>query len=443
MLGVSPNTLRSWERRFGYPTPLRTAGGHRQFDLAEVEALRQAFEETHNVSSAISIARERGGGPVVARRACAPHCGASRSSRPIASSRRASPCARSSERSRRCCCRRSTALGARAGRGAVGRAGLRLALGNRLACRGQARRSATDARRGRADLRRQRPVRHRRAARPGARAVPAARGRAHADADRRPRRQPPGPRPARAERRDRRAHRAPRLARRAVAHRLPVAPRRRARRRRRLPRRAAERRRRDGSAAGRPARSARATCCSRASTTRDGAHARSPATLPPKRRLCGAERVRRGRYVARADDARARRPAGPSCPGVAAARRVLRAAPAERRPRARGPVGDRLLDARDPDDGRRRARAARPARAAAHVEGQRDRGRHDARGSRPRRPPAAAQRPPRSGVAITSRGSEIVDRLFPEHTERVAQAFAVLDEAEKRSLAQICRKLAA
>jgi DNA-binding transcriptional MerR regulator len=63
MLGVSPNTLRSWERRFGYPTPRRTAGGHRQFDLAEIEALRQAFEETHNVSSAVSIARERGSGP--------------------------------------------------------------------------------------------------------------------------------------------------------------------------------------------------------------------------------------------------------------------------------------------------------------------------------------------------------------------------------------------
>ncbi|MEA2194966.1 MAG: MerR family transcriptional regulator, light-induced transcriptional regulator [Solirubrobacteraceae bacterium] len=63
ILGVSPNTLRSWERRFGYPMPRRTAGGHRQFDLAEIEALRQAFEETHNVSSAISIARERGSGP--------------------------------------------------------------------------------------------------------------------------------------------------------------------------------------------------------------------------------------------------------------------------------------------------------------------------------------------------------------------------------------------
>jgi len=70
MLGVSPNTLRSWERRFGYPMPRRTAGGHRQFELAEIEALRQALEETHNVSSAISIARERGTGPSSPARLC-------------------------------------------------------------------------------------------------------------------------------------------------------------------------------------------------------------------------------------------------------------------------------------------------------------------------------------------------------------------------------------
>src|SRR4051812_28370757 len=68
MLGVSPNTLRSWERRFGYPTPRRTQGGHRQFELAEIEALRQAFAETQNISSAISIARERGEGPATPTR---------------------------------------------------------------------------------------------------------------------------------------------------------------------------------------------------------------------------------------------------------------------------------------------------------------------------------------------------------------------------------------
>ena len=68
MLGVSPNTLRSWERRFGFPTPRRTAGGHRQFDVRELEALRQAFEQTHNVSSAVRLARERGPGPASSRR---------------------------------------------------------------------------------------------------------------------------------------------------------------------------------------------------------------------------------------------------------------------------------------------------------------------------------------------------------------------------------------
>ena len=46
-------------------------------------------------------------------------------------------------------------------------------------------------------------------------------------------------------------------------------------------------------------------------------------------------------------------------------------------------------------------------------------------------------------VALTGLGQEVVDRLFPEHTARVQRAFAVLDEAEKRSLAEICRKLAA
>ncbi|HEY2632682.1 MAG TPA: MerR family transcriptional regulator [Solirubrobacteraceae bacterium] len=63
LLGVSPNTLRSWESRFGYPTPQRTDGGHRQFDLTEIEALRQALADTGDISSAISVVRERGEGP--------------------------------------------------------------------------------------------------------------------------------------------------------------------------------------------------------------------------------------------------------------------------------------------------------------------------------------------------------------------------------------------
>jgi DNA-binding transcriptional MerR regulator len=63
MLGVSPNTLRSWERRYDFPRPHRSQGGHRQYGLVEIEALRLALAETHNVSSAISLARERGNGP--------------------------------------------------------------------------------------------------------------------------------------------------------------------------------------------------------------------------------------------------------------------------------------------------------------------------------------------------------------------------------------------
>jgi MarR family transcriptional regulator, 2-MHQ and catechol-resistance regulon repressor len=48
-----------------------------------------------------------------------------------------------------------------------------------------------------------------------------------------------------------------------------------------------------------------------------------------------------------------------------------------------------------------------------------------------------------AAVTLTALGEEVVERLFPEHTERVRRAFAMLDETEKRSLAEICRKLAA
>ena len=63
MLGVSPNTLRSWERRYGFPRPRRSEGGHRQYALNEIESLRATLAETHNVSSAIALARQRGEGP--------------------------------------------------------------------------------------------------------------------------------------------------------------------------------------------------------------------------------------------------------------------------------------------------------------------------------------------------------------------------------------------
>ena len=46
-------------------------------------------------------------------------------------------------------------------------------------------------------------------------------------------------------------------------------------------------------------------------------------------------------------------------------------------------------------------------------------------------------------VSITPLGAELVDRLFPEHASRVAAAVSGLDEGEKRTLAELCRKLAA
>jgi DNA-binding transcriptional MerR regulator len=63
ILGVSPNTLRSWERRFGYPKPERTPGNHRQYELVELQTLRDALAETGNISTAIELARQRQSAP--------------------------------------------------------------------------------------------------------------------------------------------------------------------------------------------------------------------------------------------------------------------------------------------------------------------------------------------------------------------------------------------
>src|ERR1700761_1927264 len=59
VLGVSPNTLRSWERRYGFPTPKRTTGNHRNYDLIELQTLRDALAQTGNISSAVALARQR------------------------------------------------------------------------------------------------------------------------------------------------------------------------------------------------------------------------------------------------------------------------------------------------------------------------------------------------------------------------------------------------
>src|SRR2546421_2433877 len=58
LLNVSPNTLRAWERRFGFPKPQRSPGKHRLFTHGEVASLRDALQEGLSISSAVSRARE-------------------------------------------------------------------------------------------------------------------------------------------------------------------------------------------------------------------------------------------------------------------------------------------------------------------------------------------------------------------------------------------------
>jgi DNA-binding transcriptional MerR regulator len=58
LLNVSPNTLRAWERRFGFPKPQRSPGKHRLFTYGEIAGLRDALQEGLSISSAVSRARE-------------------------------------------------------------------------------------------------------------------------------------------------------------------------------------------------------------------------------------------------------------------------------------------------------------------------------------------------------------------------------------------------
>jgi MerR family transcriptional regulator, light-induced transcriptional regulator len=63
LLNVSPSALRSWERRFGYPAPLRSAGGHRMYPREEIMALRDALADGLPISAAVGRAREALGSP--------------------------------------------------------------------------------------------------------------------------------------------------------------------------------------------------------------------------------------------------------------------------------------------------------------------------------------------------------------------------------------------
>ena len=46
-------------------------------------------------------------------------------------------------------------------------------------------------------------------------------------------------------------------------------------------------------------------------------------------------------------------------------------------------------------------------------------------------------------ILLTPHGRSLVERVFPQHAQRVSQAFDALDDGEKRSFTDLCRKLAA
>lgn len=60
LLGIPIPTIRSWERRYGFPVPSRTQGLHRRYAIEEVEHLRMMRDEItrgHSAREAVEIVR--------------------------------------------------------------------------------------------------------------------------------------------------------------------------------------------------------------------------------------------------------------------------------------------------------------------------------------------------------------------------------------------------
>jgi methanogenic corrinoid protein MtbC1 len=61
LLEVPIPTIRSWERRYGFPTPARTEGRHRRYTVAEADQLRMLRDEIargHATRDAVEIVRK-------------------------------------------------------------------------------------------------------------------------------------------------------------------------------------------------------------------------------------------------------------------------------------------------------------------------------------------------------------------------------------------------
>ena len=55
LLNVSPNTLRAWERRFGYPKPQRSPGRHRLYTHGEIGRVRGAKGDRNHAVVVVAI----------------------------------------------------------------------------------------------------------------------------------------------------------------------------------------------------------------------------------------------------------------------------------------------------------------------------------------------------------------------------------------------------
>jgi MerR family transcriptional regulator, light-induced transcriptional regulator len=61
LLEIPIPTIRSWERRYGFPVPARTKGAHRRYSLEEVDQLRMMRDEItrgHSAREAVELVRK-------------------------------------------------------------------------------------------------------------------------------------------------------------------------------------------------------------------------------------------------------------------------------------------------------------------------------------------------------------------------------------------------
>src|SRR5690242_9246983 len=79
LLGVSPHTVRAWERRHGIVRPVRTASGQRRYRAEDVELLRDVKRAVERDGLSLRVAfQTASGSQAIDRRAARPETGRKR-----------------------------------------------------------------------------------------------------------------------------------------------------------------------------------------------------------------------------------------------------------------------------------------------------------------------------------------------------------------------------